>query len=51
VGPRAGLDTVAKSSRPLPGMEPWNPDTPARSLVSVTTELSRILSYLGNVSL
>jgi hypothetical protein len=38
VGPRAGLDAVAKrkiQSLPLPGIEPPNPDRLAFSLVSI----------------
>jgi hypothetical protein len=38
VGPRAVLD---KNSQPPPGIELYNPDRPARSLVSIPIELSR----------
>jgi hypothetical protein len=45
VGPRAVLDAVVKRkvpSPPPPGIEPQNPDRPARSLVAIPTELSRL---------
>jgi len=40
VGPRAGLDAVEKREIPSPCRE-LNPDRPARSLVSILTELPR----------
>jgi hypothetical protein len=43
MGPRAILDAVVKSSQPPPGIEPHSHDRPARSLVAIPTELSRIL--------
>jgi hypothetical protein len=46
VGPRAVLDAVVKRKMPSPpppaGLEPKNPDRPARSLVAIPTELSRL---------
>jgi hypothetical protein len=31
-----------KNSQPPPGIEPYNPDPPSRSLVAIPTELSRL---------
>jgi hypothetical protein len=42
MGPRAGLDAVVKRRIPSPCRE-LNPDRPGRSLVSIPTELSRLL--------
>jgi hypothetical protein len=43
VGPRAGLNAVVvKRKSPNPCRE-WNPGRPARNLVTVPTELSRLL--------
>jgi hypothetical protein len=60
VGPRAGLEAVAKEEKSLlcPYGE-WNPGRPARNLVTILTELSRlstqyykenfnILNFLGS---
>jgi hypothetical protein len=33
-----------KTSQPLPGIEPWNTDCPAHSLVAILTELSWLLT-------
>jgi hypothetical protein len=49
VGPRAGLDTAAtKIKIPCPNGEP-NSGHPPRSLVTILTELSRLLCFQGNV--
>jgi hypothetical protein len=44
VGPRAGLYTVSKKKIPNTRREsnPYRPDRPARSLVAIPTELSRL---------
>jgi hypothetical protein len=39
---RSGRGSEEKCSQPMPGIEPQNPDRPARSLVSIPTELSRL---------
>jgi hypothetical protein len=44
VGHRAGLDTVAERRNPSPCRES-NPIRPVRSLVTILTELSRLLLY------
>jgi hypothetical protein len=41
MGPRAGLDAVAKKENPCPCRES-NPGRPVRCLVTVPTELSRL---------
>jgi len=41
VGPREGLDAVAKRKNPFPCREK-DPGHPARNLVSILTELSRL---------
>jgi len=44
VNPRAGLnDLVKKKFLLLPGIEPGCPDCPARSLVTIATELAWLL--------
>jgi hypothetical protein len=44
VNPRAVLTRWwEKNSQPPPGIEPYNPDGPARSPVSIPTELSLLL--------
>jgi hypothetical protein len=40
---RSGRGGEEKNSRPLSGIEPWNPDRPARSLPIILTEPSRLL--------
>jgi hypothetical protein len=45
VDPRAGLEVVAKREEFLPRREP-NPGRPARSLVTVMTEVSRFLCII-----
>jgi hypothetical protein len=45
MGPRAGLDAVAKRKIPNPCRES-DPDRPARRLVTVPTELHRLRCYL-----
>jgi hypothetical protein len=44
VGPQShsGHGGDEKNSQSLPGIEPWNPDRPARSLVAILTELSQL---------
>jgi len=42
MGPRAGLDAVAKRKNPCSCREP-NPGSPAHSLVTILTELSLLL--------
>jgi hypothetical protein len=43
VDPRTVLDSVVKRKipNPSPGIDPYNPDRPSRSLVAIPTELSR----------
>jgi hypothetical protein len=45
VGPRADLDAVVKRKIPIPHREsnPRTPYRPARSLIAIPTELSRLL--------
>jgi hypothetical protein len=38
-----------KNSQRQPGIEPYNPDCPARSLVAIPTELSQLLSSDGGL--
>jgi hypothetical protein len=40
---RSGRGGEEKNSQPPPGIEPYNPDRPVRSLVTIPTELSRLL--------
>jgi hypothetical protein len=40
---RSGRGAEEENSQFPPGIEPYNPDRPARSLVAITTELSRLL--------
>jgi hypothetical protein len=40
---RSGHGGEEKNSQPPPGIEPWNPDRPARSPVVISTELSKII--------
>jgi hypothetical protein len=40
---RSGLGGEEKNSQPLPGIEVQIPDRPANSLVTIPTELSRLL--------
>jgi hypothetical protein len=47
VGPRAGLNAVAKRKIPSPCGES-NSDRPVRSLVTILTELSRFLMGYGS---
>jgi hypothetical protein len=42
VGPRVGLDVMKKGFLALPGIEPRPLGSPARSLVAIPTELSRL---------
>jgi hypothetical protein len=44
---KTGLDAVAKRKIPSPFRE-WNPDHPTRSLVTIVTELSRLLIIFGD---
>jgi hypothetical protein len=46
VGPKAGLDTVVKRKIPGP-RQGSNPDHPARSLVAIPTEPSRLSSFVS----
>jgi hypothetical protein len=39
---RSGYGGEEKNSKPPSGIEPYNPDRPARSLVTIPTELSRL---------
>jgi hypothetical protein len=43
---RSGRGGEEKNFQPPPGIEPPNPDRPARSLVAIPTELSRLLLML-----
>jgi hypothetical protein len=43
VGPRSGLDVMEKRLLLLPGIEPRLLGRPARNLLAITTELSRLL--------
>jgi hypothetical protein len=53
MGPRAVLFTVVneKNFQPPPGIEPYNPDRPARNLVAIPTELSLLEIMHRNGSL
>jgi hypothetical protein len=42
---RSGRGGEEWNSQSLPGLEPQYPDLPARSLVALPTELSRLLLY------
>jgi hypothetical protein len=46
VGSRAGLNTVEKSILPLPGTEPRLLGRVTRSLLSIQTELFRVLFFM-----
>jgi hypothetical protein len=39
---RSGRGGEEKNSQTSPGIKPWNADRPARSLVAMPTELSRL---------
>jgi hypothetical protein len=42
---RSGRGGEEKNSQLPPGIEPYNPDRPARSLVTIPTELSKLVYY------
>jgi hypothetical protein len=46
---RSGCGGEVKNSQPQPGIEPWKPDSPARSLDAIPTELSwfKVLSAIN----
>jgi hypothetical protein len=46
---RSGRGGEEKNSQPPPGIEPSNPDRPARSLVAIPTELSRLFASHSSV--
>jgi hypothetical protein len=50
VGPRTVLSGLEQNFQPPPGIEPQNPDHPARSLVAIPTELSRLLKMTNSFS-
>jgi hypothetical protein len=47
VGPRVNLDAVEriKFSQPPPGIEPWNPDRPARNLVAIRWNFAMLFLF------
>jgi hypothetical protein len=51
-GPQSlsGRGGEEKNSQPPPGIEPPNPNAPARSSVGIPTELPRLLARMGEMT-
>jgi hypothetical protein len=49
VGPRTGLDAVARRKNPRPCREP-NPGRPTHSLVTVLTELPQLIRFVTAIN-